>query len=85
MEHGGAILWYNTTDQGIIDELEDLIKGRLNRGDLLVMVPLPEMEEETIAVSSWSRRDKFSVDEYNRNRVEEFFDKNERRFNPEDF
>ena len=85
MEHAGVILWYNTTDQALIDELEDLIEGRLNRGDLLVMLPLPEMEEETIALTSWSRRDKFPASEYTEDRVKEFIDKHERRFNPEGF
>ncbi len=85
MEHAGVILWYNTTDQALIDELEDLIEDRLDRGDLLVMLPLPDMEEETIALTGWSRRDKFSVSEYTEDRVNEFIDKHDRRFNPEGF
>jgi hypothetical protein len=85
MEHAGVILWYNTTDQAIIDELEEFIEGRLNRGQLLVMLPLPEMEEETIALTGWSRREKFPVSEYTEDRVKEFIDTHERRFNPEGF
>ena len=85
MEHAGVILWYRTTDTALIDELEDLIEGRLDRGDLLVMLPLPEMEEETIALTGWSRREKFPVSEYTADRVKEFIDKHERRFNPEGF
>ena len=85
MEHSGVVLWYNTTDQAIIDELEDLLVQRLNAGKLLVMTPYPDMEAEQIAITSWSRIDKFSVGEYRRERVEEFIDAHERRFNPEDF
>lgn len=83
MEHGGLVLWYNTTDQAIINELEDIIRGRLDRGDLLVMMPFPDMEEETIALTGWSRRDKFPVSEYTEDRVIDFINKHERRFNPE--
>ena len=85
MEHAGVILWYNTTDQALIDEMEELIEGRLNRGDLLIMLPLPDLEEETIALTSWSRREKFPVSEYTEDRVNEFINKHERRFNPEGF
>ncbi len=85
MEHSGVVLWYNTTDQAIIDELEDLVEERLNAGQLLVMTPYPEMEAEQIAITSWSHIDKFPVGEYSKNRVEEFIDVHERRFNPEDF
>ena len=85
MEHAGVILWYNTTDEALIDEMAELIERRLNRGDLLVMLPLPEMEEETIALTGWSRREKFPVSEYTEDRVNEFIDKHDRRFNPEDF
>ena len=85
MEHGGVVLWYNTADQTIIDELEDLFEARLNRGDLLVMAPYFEMEEEAIALTSWARIDKFSTDEYSLERVEAFIDAHGRRFNPEQF
>lgn len=85
MEHAGVILWYNTSDQAIIDELEGLIVERLNAGQLLVMTPYPAMEAEHIALTGWSRIDKFPVEEYSRERVEQFIDVHERRFNPEDF
>ncbi len=85
MEHAGVILWYNTSDQTIIDELESLIAERLNAGQLLVMTPYPEMETESIALTAWSRIDKVPVDQYSLGRVEQFFDVHEGRFNPEDF
>jgi hypothetical protein len=83
MEHGGVVIWYNTSDQDIIDELDGYVRPLLKDGDLLVMMPYPDMEDETIAVTSWSRIDKFPVSEYNLDRVKTFVEKNERRFNPE--
>ncbi len=85
MEHGGSVVWYNTADQTLIDELADLIENRLDRGDLVVMAPYFDMEEEQIAVTHWSRREKFPVSEYTEDRVNEFLDAHERRFNPEGF
>ena len=47
------------------------------------MAPYPQMEAEMIAVTSWSRRDKFPVSDYTKERVEHFIDVNLCRFNPE--
>lgn len=86
MEHGGLVVWYNTDTQGVIDELKEIVLERVTTGDqLLVMTPYPNMEEEHIAITGWSRVDKFPVEEYTRERVEEFIDTHERRFNPEGF
>ena len=85
MEHGGVVLWYNTTDQTIIDELEDLILDRLEDDDLLVMTPYRDMEEEHIALTGWGRLDKFPVSEYSKDRVAEFINVFHVRFNPEGF
>ncbi len=84
-EHGGVVVWYNTTDQEIIDELEDLVFSKLEDGDILVMAPYPDMEEEHIALTSWARIDKVPVGEYTKDRVEEYIDVHVRRFNPEQF
>lgn len=85
MEHGGAVVWYNTTDQAVIDDLEALVVDRLNDGELLVMAPYEDMEEGHIALTSWARIDKFPVEDYSRERVEDFIDAHVRRFNPESF
>lgn len=82
MEHGGVVVWYNTTDQEVIDDLEDLITDRV-KNDLVLLTPYPEMEKETVAVTSWSRRDKFPASEYDRDRVNEFIDAHLCRFDPE--
>ncbi len=80
MEHGGMVVWYNTTDQAIIDDLEDFARDLFP----VVLNPYPDMEDEYIAVTTWGRIDKFPVSEYTRDRVEEFEDVHNCRFNPED-
>lgn len=83
MEHSGVILWYNTTDEDIIADLLDF--AQRNAGSYLVVSPYPEMEEETVAITSWSRRLIMPVDEYDRDRLQEFFVVHECRFDPEQF
>ena len=85
MEHGGVVVWYNTINQDVIEEIEELVEDRLSDGDILVMAPYPEMDEEQIAITSWSRIESFAVSEYSRERVERFIEIHMRRFNPEDF
>ena len=85
MEHGGVVVWYNTTNEGVIGEIEALVANRLPLVDLLVMAPYPEMEDETIALTAWSRIDKFPVSDYTPERVQTFIETHVRRFNPESF
>ena len=84
MEHGGVVLWYNTTNQEIVDELEDMFGDLVRNDKLVAMAPYPGMEPETIAVTSWARIDKFPVSEYTKERVDDFVDVHLCRFNPED-
>jgi hypothetical protein len=83
MEHAFAVVWYNTNDTAIRDQLEALVMAALGDGKLLVMAPYPEMEADTIALTSWSRIDKFPTSDFTPERVTNFIDVNERRFNPE--
>jgi len=83
MEHAGLVVWYNTTDQQVIDELEALVERRLRADELIVLTPYPEMEDEMIAITGWGRRDKFPVSQYTPERVEMFLDAMRCRFNPE--
>lgn len=83
MEHGGIVVWYNTADQEIIAELEALVQDRLEGDALIVMAPFQDMADETIAVTSWARRDSFPVADYTRERVETFIDTMKCKFNPE--
>ena len=83
MEHGGVVVWYNTTDQQIISELEDDIAARLEKDQLLVMTPFPDMADETVAITAWGRRETIPVGEYSKDRVDTFIDAFKCRFNPE--
>ncbi len=83
MEHAGAVLWYNTSDDELVLEIEQVILDLLGDLDLIVMAPYPDMEEETIALTSWSRLDKFSIGDYSEERVRVFMETHVRRFNPE--
>jgi hypothetical protein len=85
MEHGGVVIWYNTTNQAVIDQLKQIAQARIDRRQLVVMTQYPDMEAETIALTAWTRLDKFSVNDFNRARVENFIDKHHKRFNPEGF
>ena len=85
MEHAGVVVWYKTDDQAVVDELTALVNGHLDDEQLIVMAPYRAMEDEQIAITSWTRIDKFPVSEYDAERVDDFIDTHMRRFNPEGF
>ncbi|HLG12234.1 MAG TPA: DUF3105 domain-containing protein [Dehalococcoidia bacterium] len=85
MEHGGVVVWYNTTDQAAIDELKSITNDNIDRRRFVVMTQYTEMEPETVAVTSWTRLDKFPVGDLTKKRVQDFIDENHKRFNPEGF
>lgn len=83
MEHGGTVIWYNTTDQEVIDDLEDFANS--NRDKNLVLAPYPEMAEDQVAITIWSRRDVISTSEYTRDFIDDFMDDWYCKFDPEGF
>ena len=85
MEHGGVFIWYNTSDQEAIDLLKDVVDDNGDRQRFVGSTIYTEMEEETIAITSWTRMDKFPVSELTRDRLQDFIDDNHKRFNPEGF
>jgi len=85
MEHAGVVIWYNTSDQSVIDELEGFALEQLNDDTLLVLAPYPDMDEETVAITVWSRRDMFPANELDTARLQEFIDVLYCRFDPEGF
>ncbi len=85
MEHGGVVVWYNTTDQKAIKQLEDIVSAELRDQKLVVMSFYTDMEPDTIALTSWTRLDKFPVKQLDSQRVQKFIQRNSRRFNPEGF
>lgn len=83
MEHGGVVVWYNTDNQEVIRQLEAVVRDQLDRRRLVVMSRYTEMETDTIALTSWTRLDKFPVADFTKKRVEDFISEHQRRFNPE--
>jgi hypothetical protein len=85
MEHGAVIVWYNTADQSVIDQLASVVNEQLDRRRFVVMSEYTGMEPETIAMTGWTRLDKFPVSEMNKKRVSDFIEEHQKRFNPEGF
>ncbi len=85
MEHAGVVVWYNTTNQQVIDDLENVVEDRLKGDKLVVLLPYRDLEPDTIALTAWARREKFPVSEFTKDRVEEFINIFNKRFNPEGF
>jgi hypothetical protein len=83
MEHGGTVIWYNTKNQQVIDELESIAESELKGRKLLVLTPYPDMEADTVAITAWARIDKMPVSQYTKERVQKFIDVFKCRFNPE--
>jgi hypothetical protein len=85
MEHGGVIIWYNTTDQAAIDLIKSVVNENTDRRRFVASVNYGSMEAETIAITAWTRLDKFPVSELTEVRLQEFIDAHHKRFNPEGF
>jgi len=85
MEHGGVYIWYNTTDQAAIDLIKEVVNENTDRRRFVGSTIYTEMESETIAITSWTRLDKFPVGELTKERLQTFIDENHKRFNPEGF
>jgi hypothetical protein len=85
MEHAGAIIWYNTQDQAVIDDLESYATDLLRSDMRIVLTPFQEMGPETVAITVWSRRDIMPASEYSRERLQAFLDALYCRFDPERF
>jgi hypothetical protein len=83
MEHAGVVIWYNTTNQDVISRLKALAAQNVTDGKFIVMMPYPDMDSETIALTAWARRDKFAVGDYRDQRAQRFIDKLECHFDPE--
>jgi Protein of unknown function (DUF3105) len=83
MEHGGVVVWYNTANQQAVDQLRDIVEDNLDRRRQVTLVAYPGMEPDTIAVTAWTRLDKFPVNQLSEDRVQDFIDAHHKRFNPE--
>ena len=85
MEHGGVFIWYNTDDQEAIDLIKNVVNENGDRRRFVGSTIYTEMEEDTIAITAWTRIDKFPVSELTEERLQRFIDEHHKRFNPEGF
>jgi hypothetical protein len=85
MEHGAVVIWYNTTNTAAVSMLTRLALDAEAAGKAVLMTPYPEMEPDTIALTGWTRLDKFRTADLTEKRVKDFIAAHERRFNPEGF
>jgi hypothetical protein len=85
MEHGGVVIWYNTSNTSAVTVLREVTREAIQAGRLVVLSAYPDMETDTIALTSWTRLDKFGLRDLSAERVRVFIDAHERRFNPENF
>ena len=85
MEHGGVYIWYNTSDQDAINLLKGVVNDNRDRRRFVGSTIYADMEPETIAITSWTRLDKFPVAELDKKRLQDFIDANHKRYNPEGF
>jgi hypothetical protein len=85
LEHAGVVIWYKTANQETISNLEAFAEEKLQAGKRLVLAPYPDMEDEHVAITVWSRRDVFPVSEYTQDRLRHFVDVLYCRFDAEHF
>jgi hypothetical protein len=85
MEHGGVVIWYNSSETAVIQKLTALTEANIQRGKEVVLSPYPGMEANTVAITAWTRLDKFPAAQLDIDRLQNFINVYERRFNPEGF
>lgn len=85
MEHSGVIVWYNSSDTTVRDNLERWASDELRSGKFVVMVPHSVRPNDTVALTAWARRDVFPTADMTEGRVKDFINSLSCRFNPEGF
>jgi hypothetical protein len=69
----------------VIQKLTALTEANIQRGKEVVLSPYPGMEADTVAITAWTRLDKFPASQLDIDRLQNFINVYERRFNPEGF
>lgn len=85
MEHAAVIIWYSTTDQNVIRTLAQITNGANQSGKFVVMTPYTGMGPDLIALTSWTRLQKFPVSQFRDQTVIDFINAHSKRYNPEGF
>jgi hypothetical protein len=87
-EHAGVFVGYRCSTaacERMVDRLRTAVRAQLDRGARVIMAPDSDLEDETIALASWTRIDKFLADDYGESRVRAFIEAHSCRFDPEGF
>ena len=83
MEHGGVVIWYNTSDANVRGKIETEAVKYLKNGYGIVVTPYSNMPQDTVALTAWSRRDELPVSDFSADRVDRFIEAFNCRFDPE--
>jgi hypothetical protein len=87
-ERAGVFVGYRCSSaacDAAVEKLRAVVRVQLDRGERVVMAPDSDLEDETIALASWTRIDKFLADDYSEGRVRAFIEAHSCRFDPEGF
>ena len=74
MEHGQVIISYNLSDEDEIEQLREIARTLLGRRSWMIMRPYSKIDAGRIALTSWDRKDEFSISELTDERVRNFYD-----------
>jgi hypothetical protein len=91
LEHAGVFVGYHCTDGNeaclaIVADLEDLVNSRIDNNDnRVVMANSPDLPENSVGASSWTRVLNMSVEEWDEDLMEDFIGTHSCRFDPEGF
>lgn len=85
MEHGGVVVWYNTSDTSVRDQIEAEATRYLRNGYFIVVAPYTNMPQDTVALTAWARREELSAAGFSASEMDAFIEAFNCRFNPERF
>jgi hypothetical protein len=87
-EHAGVFVGYRCSTEAcqlMVEKLRSAVQLQLDAGRRVVMAPDADLEDDTIALASWTRIDKFLADDFSEGRVRAFIETHSCRFDPEGF
>jgi hypothetical protein len=85
-EHAGVYAGYNCAGnacQVAVDRMTDIVSQEISLGARVVMSPDPDLDEDTLALASWTRVDSFAAADYSDERTRAFIKAHSCRFDPE--
>jgi hypothetical protein len=85
-EHAGVFVGYNCVSpacEQTLGRLRTDVQLQLDRGRRVIMAPDSDLQDDTMALASWTRFDAFPADDYTEGRVRAFIEAHSCRFDPE--